>query len=120
MKTMQNAVTLSGHLGTEIAIKQVGAGQRMARMPLATNEYYRDQSGSSHKDTQWHQLVAWGTIAERMQRELGKGAFVIVHGKLVTRKFLTQAGDTRHVTEVVVREFTKMSSGKPTQTPQAA
>ena len=105
MKTMNNAVTLSGNLGAPIEVTKLGTGKSVARAAIATNEFYRDKAGTLQKQTQWHNLVAWGDTAEHMQRCLTKGSFVIVHGKLVNRSFLDQDGNTRYITEVHVREF---------------
>jgi single-strand DNA-binding protein len=108
MKTMQNAVTLGGNLGSDIEITRVGAGKRLARTSLATNEYYKDKDGASQKRTQWHDLVAWDSTADRMHRDLTKGSYVVIHGKLVNREYLDRNGTTRAVSEIVVREFSFM------------
>ena len=108
MKTMQNAVTLSGNLGAPVAITQLGSGKRVARVAIATNEFFTDPSGTSQKRTQWHNLVAWDDTADRMQRHLTKGTFVVIHGKLVNRRYLDRNGNTQTLSEVVVREFSWM------------
>ena len=110
MKTMYNAVMLSGNLGSAIELTQLSSGSQVARVPIATNEYYRDGNGNPKKQTQWHNLVAWGNTAQRMQRCLTKGSFVIIHGKLVNRQYLDRDGNTRYLTEVVVREFSWIKS----------
>lgn len=114
MKTMHNTVTLSGHLGSAIELTQLSSGKRVARVAIATNEYYRDKEGNTKKETQWHNLVAWDDTAERMQRYLAKGTFVIIHGKLVHRPYLDRNGNTQYFSEVLVREFTRQ---KPAQAP---
>ena len=83
----------------------------MARVSIATNEYFRDKEGATKKQTQWHNLVAWGNTAERMQMCLTKGSFVFVHGKLVNRPYLDRDGKTQYFSEIVVREFTWQKAG---------
>jgi single-strand DNA-binding protein len=106
MKTMNNAVTLSGNLGSAIELTKLSTGKCVARVSIATNDFFRDRSGSSKKETQWHNLVAWDNTAERMQMCLTKGSFVMVHGKLIHRPYIDRDGNTRYFSEVVVREFT--------------
>ncbi len=102
---MHNEVTLGGNLGSSIELTRLSTGKCVARVAMATNEFYRTKEGERKKETQWHNLVAWGSTAERMQRYLTKGSYVIVHGKLIHRPFLDRDGNTRHFAEVVVREF---------------
>jgi single-strand DNA-binding protein len=106
MKTMHNAVTLGGNLGSAVEVNRLSTGNCVVRVPIATNEIFKDKEGQVRKQTQWHNLVAWGDTAERMQMYLAKGSFVIVHGKLVYRPYLDRDGNTQYITEVVVREFT--------------
>jgi single-strand DNA-binding protein len=108
MKTMQNAVALGGNLGTNVEVTQIGSGKRIARTTLATNEYYKDSSGTPQKRTLWHDLIAWDGIADWMQRDLTKGAFVVVHGKLINREYIDHNGTTRTISEIDVREFSFM------------
>ena len=115
MKTMNNAVTLSGNLGAAIELTKLSTGKSVARVSIATNEYFRDREGSSRKETQWHNLVAWGNTAERMQMCLTKGSFVMVHGKLVHRPYIDRDGNTQYFSEVVVREFTWQKPALQTQ-----
>lgn len=105
MQSMNNAVTLGGNLGSAIELTKLSTGKSVARVSLATNEFYRDKGGELKKQTQWHNLVAWGSTAERMQMCLDKGSFVIVHGKLVHRQYLDRNGNTQYLSEVVVQEF---------------
>jgi single-strand DNA-binding protein len=120
MKTMNNAVTLSGNLGAAIEVTKLSSGKSVARAAIATNEFYRDKAGLLQKQTQWHNLVAWGDTAEHMQRCLAKGSFVIVHGKLVNRPYLDQDGNTRYMTEVQVKEFSWQKATTSTSQKTAA
>jgi single-strand DNA-binding protein len=105
MKTMHNAVTLSGNLGSAIELTKLSTGKSVARVSIATNEFFHDKEGSLKKETQWHNLVAWDNMAERMQKYLTKGSFVMVHGKLVHRPYTDRDGKTQYFSEVVVHEF---------------
>lgn len=84
----------------------------MARLSLATNTLYRNAKGEKIKETQWHNLVAWGRIAEIAEEYLDKGNEVAVEGKLVNRSYEDQAGLKRSITEVIVNEFLMLGSRK--------
>jgi len=56
-------------------------------------------------NTQWHNIVAWGKIAEIVEKYVGKGKEVALEGKLTSRSYETKEGEKRYVTEVVVDEI---------------
>ena len=120
MKTMNNTVTLSGNLGSAIELTKLSTGKSVARVSIATNEFFRDKEGAPKKKTEWHNLVAWGSAAERMQMHLTKGSFVIVHGKLVNRPYIDRDGNTQYFSEVVVREFSWQRKAAVTTVQQTA
>lgn len=112
MNTIKNQVQLIGNLGKDLELKSFNNGVSMVRGPLATNDYYKDAKGERIQQTQWHNIVAWGKLAENMQKILNKGDEVAVQGKLVHRSYEDTNGETKYVSEVVVSEFTKLTREK--------
>ncbi|HYK57408.1 MAG TPA: single-stranded DNA-binding protein, partial [Flavisolibacter sp.] len=55
-------------------------------------------------ETQWHNLVAWGKVAEIAEKFLVKGSEVAIEGKLVNRSYNDKEGHKKYVTEVQVNE----------------
>ena len=76
----------------------------MTRVPLATNERYRNADGEWMTDTQWHNLIFWGKNGVFAEKTLKKGTEISVDGRLVNRSYVDREGATRYVTEVVVNE----------------
>jgi single-strand DNA-binding protein len=74
-------------------------------MTIATNEVYRNTEGEKVEDTQWHRLVAWGKVAERIEKYVSKGKEIAVEGKLTHRSYDDKNGEKRYTTEVVVNEL---------------
>ncbi len=103
--TMRNKVQLMGHLGNEPELKDLGKGQHLLRMSLATNERFRTADGEWKQDTQWHSVVAWGKQAERLALQVKKGTALMVEGRLVHRSYETKEGEKRYSTEVVLGEY---------------
>ena len=104
MNTISNYVQLIGKLGRDVEFRPLNNGNAMARLRVATKEVFRETDGDKRIVTTWHNVVAWGKIAEMMQVMLKKGAPVLVQGKLQHR--LVGEGEARHLrTEVIVNEF---------------
>lgn len=112
MSSLRNRVQLIGNPGKQPEIKSLENGNKLARFSLATNESYKNAKGERVTDTQWHSIVAWGKTADLIEKYVEKGKEVALEGKLVTRNYKAESGETRYVTEVVVDEITLLG-GKP-------
>ena len=95
MYALKNSVRLVGNLGNAPEIKTTEGGKKMARFSLATNESYRNAKGEKVTETQWHNLVAWGKVAEIAEKLLQKGTEVTVDGKLVNRTYTDKQGEKK-------------------------
>lgn len=104
MNAIKNKVQLIGHLGRDPEVRELEGGKKMAKFSLATNETYRTAGGEKKTETQWHSLVAWGKVAEVVEKILTKGAEVAVDGKLVSKSYTDKEGVKKYVTEVQVSE----------------
>ena len=98
-----NKVILVGTLGKDPEVKQMGNGNSVANLSLATSESWRDKQSSEQKEiTEWHRVVIFGKLAEIAGQYLTKGSQIYIEGKLQTRKWQDQSGADRYSTEVVV------------------
>lgn len=105
MNALRNKVQLIGNLGNDPEIIELESGRKLARFSMATNEAYRNSGGELVKETQWHNVVAWGKVAEVSEKYLQKGSEVAVSGKLTSRSYLDQQGIKKYVTEVNCNEL---------------
>lgn len=94
-----------GNLGNVPEVKDFEGGKKLARFSVATNESYRNADGEKITETQWHQLVAWGKLAEIAEKYLQKGTEVAIEGKLVHRNYTDKEGNKKYVSEVQVNEL---------------
>lgn len=108
MNSLRNCVQLIGHLGKEPELKTFDSGKKKLSASIATNEFYT-RDGEKVQDTQWHNIIAWGKLAENMERILTKGNEVAIKGKLTSRSYENKEGNTQYMTEVVVNEFVKIT-----------
>jgi len=111
-----NKVILIGHLGDEVKMHYFEGGNSIGRFPLATNESYTNrQTGERVTNTEWHNLVVRNKAAEICEKYLSKGDKIYVEGRLKTRQWQGEDGNTRYATEIQVNDFTFLSTKKESQ-----
>ncbi len=106
--TVKNRVQLVGNLGNAPEMKSF-ENNKLARFAVATSEYKRTKNGETSTETHWHNVVAWGKLAEIAEKLFQKGSQVLVDGKLVTRSYTDKDGNKRYVTEIVANEVMLMN-----------
>jgi single-strand DNA-binding protein len=110
MNTLRNKVQLIGNLGNDPEIINLESGNTIAKFSIATNESYKNANGEKVVDTQWHNIVAFGKVAEIIEKYITKGKEVAVEGKLTTRTWEDKDGMKRYTTEVVCNELLMLGS----------
>lgn len=105
MNTLRNRVQLIGNLGNDPEIIKLESGKKLAKMTIATNETYKNAKGDLVKETQWHNVVAWGKTAEIVEKYLVKGKEVAIEGKLTSRSYEDKEGIKRYITEINCNEL---------------
>jgi|TARA_E500000318_G_scaffold112008_1_gene133350 single-strand DNA-binding protein len=110
MSTIKNHVQLIGNVGQEPIVTNLENGKKVARLSLATNENYKNGNGEKQTDTNWHTVVAWGKVADIIEKFVDKGKEIGVVGKLKTRTYTMDDGNQRYVTEVVADEILLMGN----------
>ena len=102
--SLRNKVTLIGHTGKEVEIVNFEKG-KIAKVSLATNDYYTNSLGERVEETQWHNLVFNGKLADIMEKYVQKGKEIAVEGKLTYRTYYDKDGLKRYITEIRVEEL---------------
>ena len=105
MNSLKNKVQLIGNLGNDPEMVTLDNGNKLAKFSIATNESYKNSEGEKVTDTQWHNIVAWGKLAEIAENYLIKGKEVMIEGRLVSRSYETKDGEKRYITEVKCNEL---------------
>ncbi|MEE9374650.1 MAG: single-stranded DNA-binding protein [Saprospiraceae bacterium] len=118
MNSIRNQVQLIGHLGKNPELKSFENDKKVVRFSLATNENYKDQKGEKQTITQWHNVIAWGKIAEHIHKMTQKGSEIAIQGKLTYRKYLDNSGAEKYITEVVAQEFFKIGGKSEVSQPK--
>src|SRR4051794_38152923 len=105
MNALKNKVQLIGNLGNAPEVRNTESGKKLVKFSVATNEIYRNAKGEKVKETQWHNLIAWGKVADIVEKYLNKGSEVAIEGKLITRNYNDKEGNKKYITEIQVNEL---------------
>ncbi|TSE06637.1 MULTISPECIES: single-stranded DNA-binding protein [Aquimarina] len=105
MNTLKNKVQLIGNLGQEPEIVNLDSDRKLAKFSIATNDYYYNKQGDKVTDTQWHNVIAWGKIADIIEKYVNKGQEIAIEGKLTSRSYDDNEGQKRYITEIVCNEL---------------
>lgn len=110
MNNLRNKVQLIGNLGAAPEIINFENGNKLAKLRLATNEYYKNAQGERVADTQWHSVIAWGKHADIIESYVNKGQEIAIEGKLITRSYETKEGEKRSRTEIQLTDLLLLGS----------
>ena len=100
-----NKAMLIGNVGRDPEVRYLDGkdgNAKVATFTLATTERYRDRNGETRENTEWHNIVAWRSTADVVERFVRKGTQVYIEGRLRTRSWDDQTGNKRYTTEIIV------------------
>ncbi|MCK9304882.1 MAG: single-stranded DNA-binding protein [Bacteroidales bacterium] len=96
-----NKVMLIGNVGKDPDIRNLESGAVVANFTLATTERYKDKNGNWQDQTEWHNIVCWRALAERVEKYVRKGTQLFVEGKIRTREWMDQSEQKRYTVEIL-------------------
>ena len=105
-----NKVILLGNVGKDPEFKALPSGQPVVNFSIATSDRYKDQQGNYQDRTEWHNLVAYGKLAEIVRDYVKKGSKLYVEGRLTTRSWDDRETNKKvYRTEVVLSDLSLLS-----------
>jgi single-strand DNA-binding protein len=105
-----NKIFIIGNLGQDPTMRYTPAGQAVTSFNVASNHRYKTSSGEQREETEWFNCSAFGKLAETCNQYLSKGQQVYVEGRLSTRTYQTQRGETRQSLDVRVSDIQFLGS----------
>ena len=99
MSTLNKAIII-GRLGKDPDLRYTQSNKQVCNFSVATSEKYKDASGASKENTEWHNVVVWGKAAENCSKYLSKGSLALVEGQLRTREWEDKEGKKNRTTEI--------------------
>lgn len=110
---MLNKVMIIGNLGKDPEVRYTQGGQAVVNLRVATSRQWTDKNGGGKKEeTEWHDVEAWGKLAETCGEYLAKGRTVYVEGRIKSEKWTDkQSGQEKYRTKIVAEQI-KFLGGK--------
>ncbi len=112
-----NKVMLVGRLTRDPEVRTTQTGQSVTSLSLATNRFWKDKNGQKQDQTEFHNVVLWGRLAEIAGQYLSKGQEAYIEGRLQTRKYTAKDGSERRTTEIVAENMQLGSRPQNSSTP---
>lgn len=96
-----NRAQIIGNLTRDPESRSTPTGQTVCSFSIATTYSYKDANGQKVEKPEYHNIVAWGKLAEICTQFLAKGRKVFAEGRLQTREWTSQEGQKRNRTEII-------------------
>lgn len=109
-----NKAIILGNVGNDPEVKYMPNGNAVANLSIATSETWKDKSTSDKQEkTEWHRIVAFGKLAEIIEKYVKKGSKLYIEGKLQTRSW-KKDGQKHYSTEIVANSMQMLDSRSET------
>lgn len=92
---------LIGNVTRDPETRTTPNGQTVCSFGVATNRTWNDASGQKQKQAEFHNIVAWGKLAEICGQYVNKGRKIYVEGRLQTHEWEAQDGARKQRTEII-------------------
>lgn len=95
---MFNNVMLIGRITKNIELRYTQSNRACANFSIAVNRPYKN---GEERQADFISIVAWGNLAENLNKYTSKGSLVGIEGRLQTRTYEATDGKRRAITEVL-------------------
>jgi single-strand DNA-binding protein len=104
-----NKVMIIGRLGKDPEMRYTPSGRPVTTFSVATSRSWNTSEGERRTETEWFNVVAWGSLAEICKQYLTKGQQVYVEGRLQSRHWDDSDGHKHSSIEIVANEMIMLS-----------
>ncbi len=109
-----NKAFVLGRLTRDPETRSTTSGQNVTNFSIATNRVWNDQQGNRQESTEFHNIVAFGKLADICSQYLNKGKLVLIEGRIQTRSWEDQNGNKKYRTEILAENM-QMGPGATNQ-----
>ena len=103
---MLNKMLVIGNVGRDPEMRYTPSGSAVTSFSLAVNRRYTPPNGEPQEETEWFDITAWNRLAETCNNYVTRGMKVYVEGRLRSRSWVGQDGQTRFRNEIVANTVT--------------
>jgi single-strand DNA-binding protein len=104
-----NKIIVIGNLGRDPEMRYTPSGQTVTSFSVASNRRYTT-NGEQREETEWFNVSAWGRLAETCNQYLTKGQQVYVEGRLSSRTYQANDGQTRFSNDIMLTDVQFLGS----------
>ena len=105
-----NKIIVIGNVGRDPEMRYTPSGQGVTSFSVASNRRYRTAAGEQREETEWFNVSAWGRLAEVCNQYLTRGQQVYVEGRLRSRSYQGNDGQTRYSLDITLTEMQMLGS----------
>ena len=87
-------------------------GRDVAKFTIVTKEGYMDKNNQWQESSEWHNIVAWGYNAKKVEKSIKRGSLVLIEGKIKSRKWQDKNGQDRRTTEIIADTIVPLDRGQ--------
>ena len=107
-----NRATLLGRLTRDPEVKTTTTGKTVTSFAIATNRVWKNAQGEKQEQSEFHNCVVWGKLADVAGQYLTKGKRLYAEGRIQTRDWTGQDGVKKYRTEIVLDNFIMLDGAR--------
>jgi single-strand DNA-binding protein len=96
-----NKVFILGRLTQDPQIRSLPSGDLVATFGVATNRVFYNKNKEKQEQTEFHNVVLFGKLADIAKQYLKQGSMVLIEGRLQTRSWEDKDGIKKYRTEII-------------------
>ncbi len=96
-----NKAFILGNVTRDPEVRAMPSGQQVTSFGIATNRFYTDSSGQKKQEAEFHNIVAFGKLADISAKYLTKGALVLIEGRIKNSSWQGSDGIKKYKTEII-------------------
>ena len=100
-----NKAIIIGRLTRDPETRVMPSGQNVVSLSIATNRSWKDQSGNKQVAVEYHNVSAFGKLADICSQYLNKGQLILIEGRIQTRSWEDQGGNKKYKTEIIAENM---------------
>jgi len=101
-----NRAIIIGRVTQDPELRTTPSGQSVCNLSIATNRTWTNNETKERQEkAEFHNIVAWGRLAEIANQYLTRGSLVMFEGRIETRSWDDPSGNKRYRTEIVAENM---------------
>lgn len=100
-----NKAFILGNVTRDPEVRAMPSGQQVVNFGIATNRFYTDKDGQKKQDAEFHNIVAFGKLADIASKYVTKGSLIFIEGRIKTRNWNNAAGVKQYKTEIIAESL---------------